>query len=232
MRQRYAAREPVATLAIAVAAVGLFSPVLSAAEPSEKPDAHESYDAYRILLDRNIFVRNRRPPMPERPYEPRPTENRPPPGPRLVLTGTARSGDGFIAFFEDQRTGDTRRAAVGKTVAGVLMKAITLDGVQIEDEGTTRTIKIGSDLSGQAVTLPTRSTTVSAPPVPAPPADTTEEQPASETANGTPGGGEKPEGEKAETPPQEAADSDEADAADIAEILERMRRRREEELRR
>ncbi|MFO8013899.1 MAG: hypothetical protein R6X20_11420 [Phycisphaerae bacterium] len=218
-------------LAAAIAAVAVCAPLL-AAETSETPDAHESYDAYRILLDRNIFVRNRRPPMPDRPYEPRPTENRPPPGPRLVLTGTARSGDGFIAFFEDERTGETRRADVGKTVAGVLLKAITLDGVQIEDEGTTRTITIGSDLSGRAVVLPARSTTVSAPPAPAAPADTTEEQAASETAEGTPEGGEEPEGEKTEETQEDESAGDGDTAGDIAEILEHMRRRREEELRR
>jgi hypothetical protein len=224
-------------LLASVTAVGLLALVLTgAAATGDTPDAHESYDAYRILVDRNIFLRYRRPPRPDRPFESRGNdEPEPEPRPRLVLTGTARSGDGYIAFFEDERTGETRRAAAGKTLAGVRLKAITLDGVEIEDEGTTRTIQIGSDLSGRATTLPTRSTAAAAPPAPPPPGD---EGAATEGAEDTP---EEPEpdgeadGEEAEpaTPGTSAEDDDEdAGEGDIAEILERMRRRREEELRR
>jgi len=223
MMHRATMRRVTAALA-AVGALGLLAPALIAA------DGNEPFESYRILVDRNIFVRNRRPPMPDRPDR-RPTEYRAPTAPRLVLTGTARSGDSIIAFFENSRTGDTRRVSVGKTLGEAVIQAITLDGAVIQDGETTRTIRIGSDLSGQTVALPRPATTTVATSPPAAPSRPEERE---DERGGPP---EPPEegGQPGEPPsePQEAATPENADSADaIAEILERMRQRREEELRR
>jgi hypothetical protein len=232
---------PTACRTAAVGAAAILAALATALSAAERG---ESWDAYRILVDRNIFVRNRRPPMPDRP-EPRTTYVRPPSAPRFVLTGTARSGDGFIAFFEDYRSGSTRRASVGKELGGALVKAITLNGVVVEDDGTSRTIRIGCDLSGEEVALArpaTRTTTTAPPAPPAAPAESDrtdrddrrdgpdDERAASDRPEGPPRENEAP-GEQA-SPPEEAEAPGGADDADTADILERMRRRREEELRR
>jgi len=144
------------------AEAGPAAPARETPQAGRPRDADGSYDDYRILVDRNIFVRDRRPPRPERSFEPRSFDDAPDPRPRLVLTGTARSGEGFIAFFEDRTSGETRRAAVGKTVGGAVVQAITLDGTVLLDGETTRTIKIGCDLSGREVVLPRPVETVTA----------------------------------------------------------------------
>jgi len=222
------------------------APASEAQQAGRPRDADGSYDDYRILVDRNIFVRNRRPPRPEQSFAPRTVDDSDP-APRLVLTGTARSGEGFIAFFEDRTSGETRRAAVGKTVGGAVVQAITLDGAVILDGETTRTIQIGCDLSGREVVLPrpAETTTAAAPQHTASDSDEGEDdrsggrEPSDdnrrEGSHGSPPG-ERPEGAPGGPPnagkPAEPPNAEPNISEDISAILERMRQRRQEELRR
>jgi len=214
-------------LMVALATALLVEPVPSLLAAEGK----EAWDAYRILVDRNIFMRYRRAPRPDRPLDPQPAAPRPPAAPQFVLTGTARSGDGFIAFFEESRTGDTARVAVGQTVGEAVVTAITLDGVEVAKGETTRTIRIGDDLEGRAVERPHQATPSPPPAVPTPPA---EEAKAAEPAGAddSPEAGPSPAEGKPADDPTEAEPPSQSGDADIAEILERMRQRREEELRR
>ncbi|MEA3368577.1 MAG: hypothetical protein U9R68_10755, partial [Planctomycetota bacterium] len=88
----------------------------------------DSWEKYRLLADRNIFVRDRRAPRPVH-HE----SSGPPPTPHvgrhMVLTGTARQRDEFLAFFEDSRTGRTLWAQAGDSLLDGRIKAITLNGV-------------------------------------------------------------------------------------------------------
>jgi len=212
------------TWMIAAVAAGLASPLVAAGDPAE------SWDRFRLLAERNIFLRDRRPPRPPRVGPPRPVaDDR---DRRLVLTGTALCGTEFVAFFEDVRSGETFRARAGATVGTGRLHAITLDGVEYETGGKTTSVEIGFSLAGEAASLPTRRTTVTAEPDLSPTEAETPPQLRPET-NGqeppkpeatAPADGTSTAEQKETTPPDDAGD------ADLADILQRMRRRREEEL--
>ena len=72
--------------------------------------------SYSILLERNIFSRDRRPYRPER--ERSTTQALPPPiESTLVLLGIGRQQGQTLAFVEDTLTGRIERHAVGSSIA-------------------------------------------------------------------------------------------------------------------
>ena len=91
-------------------------------------DGQESFRrSYRILLDRNIFTRDRRPYVPERE---RPVYKPPPPPPiesTLVLTGISRQRGQTLAFIENMGTGRIERHALSSPIARGRVHALTLD---------------------------------------------------------------------------------------------------------
>jgi len=197
----------------------------------------ESYEKYRVLVDRNIFVRSRRRYIPPR----RPT-SRPAPPPSdsdqdVVLTGIARRGDQYVAFFENVKTGTTIRVSAGERVGKGRAVAITLDKVSYERGEAPREVEIGRNLVGIVKTF---AVTVAAPPPPPPtPTPTpapTASQPVGPTRRGP---GPSSQARVAATqpaaapkPPQAGGTKKKEDDAAMAKILEQMRRRREQELRR
>lgn len=116
--------------------------------PGDSPD---SWDAYKVLFEQNMFLRNRgrvpEQPQPARPVAPRPER-------RIVLTGIAQQGDEPLAFLEDVRTGLTIRASIGDPLADGRVKEITLDHLVYEKEGEAVEVTIGSSLAGSAATAP------------------------------------------------------------------------------
>lgn len=198
-------RSPMVLVIAAVAAA-----VASSAHAATGPE--DSWEKYRLLADRNIFVRDRRVPRPvyHGPSEPAPTPHA---GRHMVLTGTARQRDEFIAFFEDSRTGRTLWAQIGDSLLDGRIEAITLNGVEYESDGTTTTVKIGYSLSGEPAPPPPALTReVSTPPSQPEPDETQATAPAPGPEEGKP---------EASSPTPASA---------LTEILERMRQRREQEL--
>lgn len=218
---------------LAAAAVALAPVTLAAA------DNASSWDPYRLLSERNIFVRGRRLPAPPRTtsYEPAPP---PPVRPRFVLTGTALQRDEFVAFFEDVRTGQTVRARLGDTVGDGRLTDITLDHVDHEADSKVTKVTIGAGLTGERVALPQRAA-ASPPPTPEPakppetpetpgpdaPASASSEAPPAEPAAAAPA-----VSAPASAPPSTPEASPPPGANDLAEILRRLRERREQELKR
>ena len=122
--------------------------VTSAADNSgaEREQAQALWDNYKVVVERNIFSRDRgrageraataapqAPPRPER---------------YIVLTGVVQRGEELIAFLENTRTGTTSRARIGDAVAQGRLANITLDYVDYESEGQTARIEIGKNLEG------------------------------------------------------------------------------------
>ncbi len=216
-----------ATTVLIVAVIGFASPVLAATGQAN------SWDPFRLLAERNIFLRDRRRPEPRRYESPRPIPDN---GERrLVLTGTALCGTEFVAFFENTRTGDTIRARAGGAVGTGKLKSVTLDGAEYEAGGKTTRIKIGFSLAGEAASLPTRRTSSTSTSESASPPAESEAKP--ETEAGATDGQETPKQEAAAPPdgtpdatPKETTSPGGPGDADIADILQRMRQRREEEL--
>jgi len=191
------------TWVVVAAAAALASPPAIAAAEREN-----TWDRFRVLAERNLFVRDRRPRLPQSqgPIRHVPA---PPAAPRFVLTGIARRREAFVAFFENTATGETVRARTGETLGGGVIHAISMNGVDYVADGEATRIAIGDTLTGE-------------PPPPAEITDATHEDTATEDASQ-----EETPPDPDETPAPEAAPET---PTDLADILERMRQRREQEL--
>jgi len=153
-----------------------------------------SWDHYRVLSERNIFVRNRRRPSkrqsaPDQPANVTNTDK------YLVLTGIGYQSLEGVAFFEDTRSAKTIKIRTGDPVGNGRLVRITLDYAEYECKGNTIRIEIGSSLIGSTVSRMSTETATSTKPA-------------------SPSGA----GGSADTP-----------KTDSSAILERMRRRREQE---
>ena len=122
---------------------------------------------YSLIINRNIFLRNRS----SRP--PRPDYNRPPAdgSSELILAGVAVQGPERIAFFENSGTGETARLTVGQDFGGGTITAVRLDGVDLTVGKTVRTIAVGETLSGRRIepAAPTAASSPTASPAPSGP---------------------------------------------------------------
>ena len=216
--------------------------------PAAAPSSR--WEDYRILSERNIFVRNRssgtgRSSMSAASVAPpRPAADSN--DARLVLTGIVQQGAGHVAFFEDTRSGKTTTAAVGESIGRGRVTAITLDAVQYAADGAAVKIAIGSSLAGVAVSMPrpaavttTTSTAGVRPPTGTtpPPAGllpvapgATVTAPAAGAPSATAVAAPTTSSPAAPTAPAAGAPTESKDSA--ASILERMRLRREQELNR
>ncbi len=108
---------------------------------------------YKILVDRNIFSRNR-----GRSFERESREAKeqvaPAPESYFVLKGIVQQGSKRIAFFENSRTGGTMRARIGDAVARGKVQNITLDTVEYELNGKLTKTEVGENLEGEVSSPP------------------------------------------------------------------------------
>ena len=136
------------------------------ASPATPGRSGVTWDDYRIVIDRNIFSRNRRP----RPVAPTPqaADDAQPTGVELVeqayfvLVGVSIIGDRPTAFLEDRRTGAMHTVHEGDTLADRRIAAITVDRLTVtptDDEADSKltVIELGRALTGQIPALSTRS---------------------------------------------------------------------------
>jgi len=193
---------------------------LTAASPPPAAAAQDrSWDRYGILVERNIFRRDRGSVRsdPVATTQPREQYTYDSDG-SIVLTGIAGPDGEFVASFEDTRTEAVIRARVGQPVGKGNVTLITLDEVQYERDGTARRIEIGCSLTGKTATAPAT-------------------QPAA-TGQDSPGAGRdepttKPAEPATDTRPAPSGTSPAATTdSDISKIREQLRRQREQELRR
>jgi len=233
-----------ALLALASAALAATAPAPKAApkaaiKPPPATATHlTKWEDFRILTDRNIFDRYRRPPVtraapPERPRTP----NGPPTPPKpvdtdqyVVLLGIGLEGPQYTAFFEDSRAGKILQVRPGGAVGKGRLRAVNLDSVQYDRGGKFSVVEVGYTLTGtqapaagfaapapsavpaEAGTSRTGSSTPAPPAPPAPTAPTT-----------------GPATTQPTIPPSAGAPS--APAPDgLQDVLERMRQRRQQEL--
>jgi hypothetical protein len=225
----------IAILALASAALAATAPKpapKAAPKPTIATPTHKTkWEDFRILTDRNIFDRNRRPPVvrPPRIEGSRLTITPQPPKPvdtdqYIVLLGIGLEGPQYTAFFEDSKAGKILQVLTGDVVGKGRLRAVNLDSVQYDRGGKFSTVKVGYTLTGtQAASMGFAT--------PAPSA--------SAAASGTsPSGSSRltsiapttgPATTQPTTAPSTGATS--APASDgLQDILERMRQRREQEL--
>ncbi|GAG49585.1 unnamed protein product, partial [marine sediment metagenome] len=89
-------------------------------------DGPPSFDKYKVITERNIFLRER-----PRPAQASSVRRPPPPPPEspFTLTGVIRQGDEYIAFVEEAKRNVTSRVRVGESIADGRVSRITLDGI-------------------------------------------------------------------------------------------------------
>ena len=136
---------------------------------------------------------------------------------RIVLTGVADIDGKPTAFFESTQTGETITVRVGDPVGKGTLKAILMDAVEYDREGTTRRIQFGLSLAGTSGAVLIRREPY------VPPVAPSSEAPDAE---------EPAEPSEATIKPSEESPAPSTGDSDINAILEQMRRRREQELRR
>jgi hypothetical protein len=222
-----------------IAILALASAALSATAPKPAPKAapkptlatptHKTkWEDFRILTDRNIFDRYRRPPVARTASRQGPnTPSIPPQPPKpvdtdqyIVLLGIGLEGPQYTAFFEDSKADKMLQVLTGDVVGKGRLRAVNLDSVQYDRGGKFRTVKVGYTLTGtQAASMGFV--------MPAPSA--------SAAASGTSRSGSStptpmaPATTQPTTAPSTGATSAPAPNG-LQDILERMRQRREQEL--
>ncbi len=206
-----------ALLTIAAAAL-LAGSALPAATATQR-----SPDRYRLLVERNIFLRNRRAPRPPRTQRTETVVRDS--DAETALTGVARRGGQFVAFFENSRTGALSKARVGERIGKGTVKAIAIDGIEYEREGRLRQVSLGRSLAGVAVVRQVAAAPPTSSSVPAPPAG------GAEVATGGPQPTTAPGAARTIRVMIPAAPAG-STGASVADILEKLRLRRERELRR
>ncbi len=134
---------PVGIVVLALAT--LWPAVGRAGESAEEAD---TWATYRVIVQRNMFSRQRG--APER--RQRRTEERvvtiPDPESYHRLRGIAQENGTFIAFIEDTRGGEMLKLRQGDAVARGVIESLDLDSIVYRLEDRTISVAIGQDLLG------------------------------------------------------------------------------------
>jgi hypothetical protein len=113
------------------------------------PNTGNYNDDYAIIVNQNIFLRDRRPPRD--PNADRPAYVAPTAEQTLVLTGISQEGDQYYAFVEDVAQNRTLKLKAGDAVAHGKISEITIDPICYEHDTDKTWIAAGSNLSGTQV---------------------------------------------------------------------------------
>ena len=123
------------------------------AEGSEAPPPAQqrSWEDYGLLMQRNIFSRNRGR-RPERTSRNEPQETPAPvvlaPESYMVLKGIVAAGTTSAAFIEDTRTNQVFCLTAGEKIASGTVTQLTLDSIVYKQGDRETTILVGQTLSG------------------------------------------------------------------------------------
>ena len=111
-----------------------------------------TWTQYQIILQRNIFSRQRGPVRQRRFERARPVVTRNPES-YLLLKGIVQQDGTFIAFIEDTQSNRVLILREGDSVARGSVKNFTLDSIEYQLEDKTTSVTIGRDLEGGQGTL-------------------------------------------------------------------------------
>ncbi len=115
-----------------------------AAKGSERPKVvaptGPTFDTYRLIGDRNIFNPNRVG------RSTRSSEERPPRTDVISFVGTMQYEKGLFAFFDSPDSSYRKTLKEGGVVGKFTVKAIAADGVELERDAKSLTLKMGQQL--------------------------------------------------------------------------------------
>jgi hypothetical protein len=108
----------------------------------------DSWENYRIILERNIFSRQRGPRIDL--SRGRQVEAPPPPNPESyhILKGIVQQNGVFIAFIENTQLGQILKVREGDSVARGKVANFNLDTIEYQYEDKKFTVAMGNDLEG------------------------------------------------------------------------------------
>ena len=116
---------------------------------SDEPARQDPWAEYEVILERNMFSRQR---GYRRRNEREERQERavvmPNPESYLKFNGAVQEDGTFIAFVEDTRSGTVLRLRAGDRVARGVIKTLTLDSLVYELGDKTTTVQLGFDLEG------------------------------------------------------------------------------------
>jgi hypothetical protein len=169
MRHRFATLLAVLLLALTSGAAPTTAP---ATAPAERPAAvppprRASFGSYQLVIDRNLFLKDRR--NAGRGGLDRGADRFRPPAPvtttsNLVLTGTVLLGGEQTAFLEDTVAGKTLRVRCGEPLGNGKLAAVGVDYVRFDGPAGTVHVAIGCGLDGRPASVPIVVETVAAAP--------------------------------------------------------------------
>jgi hypothetical protein len=114
--------------------------------------AQGTWAAYQVILQRNIFSRQRGPVRQRRDDRPQPVITRNLES-YLLLKGIVQEGGTFIAFIENTQNNTVLRLRDGDNVARGIVKNFTLESIEYQLEDKTISVGLGRDLEGGQGTL-------------------------------------------------------------------------------
>lgn len=114
----------------------------------EATDRQDAWEKYQIILQRNIFSRQRGPVGQREVDERSGRVVMPSLESYFLLKGIVQEDSKFIAFIEDNRGSGILRLREGDSVARGIIKALDLDSIVYQLEDRTVTVTIGHDLEG------------------------------------------------------------------------------------
>ncbi|MBW8015262.1 MAG: hypothetical protein FVQ82_03675 [Planctomycetes bacterium] len=111
----------------------------------------KSKESYGVIIQRNIFSKDRSPRRPVR-VDVRPAEPNTVAAPDIafvfILRGVAIDSNKKLAFIENQSSGELFLASIGEQVDGMVIKEIKADRVVFDKNQTKVEIMVGMDMSG------------------------------------------------------------------------------------
>lgn len=119
--------------------------------------AAPSWERYQILVQRNIFSKERGRAQEERRERTREPEKEAapvavPPGPKpeadIQLIGILQKDGELVAFLENNKTGAVQAIRQGGAIARGTISTITLDSIDYSYDGSVSTVSIGKNLEG------------------------------------------------------------------------------------
>ena len=122
-------------------------------EDPEPTGPSDSWDTYKIVVERNMFSRQRGPRVDRSRRQRRQVPVAPPaPDPEsyVVLKGIVQEDGAFIAFLEDTQSGQILRVHKGDKVVRGVTTDMGLDSLEYKFEDRTTTVTMGFNLQGDS----------------------------------------------------------------------------------
>jgi len=131
---------------VVLGGVAALAPAVGLAQETQKPE--DPWNKYEMILERNMFSRQRGPRVREQRNDERREVAMPNPESYFRLRGIVQEDGRFIAFVEDTRSNSVLKLHQGDNVARGTITGLTLDTVEYQLGDQVSTVRLGYDLEG------------------------------------------------------------------------------------